>query len=110
MSGDTLALVGDSTNVFNPEPSGSESQVFDGLMKLVKSRRTGRVVVTTFASNATRLHTLGEVAKATGRRLVVAGRSLDRIIAVARSTGYLKDFPEPLSPEAASDARPDPTR
>jgi ribonuclease J len=103
----TLALVGDSTNVFNPEPSGSESQVFDGLMKLVKSRRTGRVVVTTFASNAARLHTLGEVAKATGRRLVVAGRSLDRIIAVARSTGYLKDFPEPLSLEAASDARPE---
>jgi ribonuclease J len=103
----TLALIGDSTNVFNAEPSGSESGVFDGLMKLVKGRRQGRVVVTTFASNATRLHTLGEVAKASGRRLVVAGRSLDRIIAVAKATGYLKDFPEPLSLEAAADARPE---
>ena len=103
----TLALVGDSTNVFNAEPSGSESQVFDGLMELVKSRKRGRVVVTTFASNATRIHTLGEVAKATGRRLVVAGRSLDRIIAVARSTGYLKAFPETLSQDAAGDAAPE---
>jgi len=103
----TLALIGDSTNVFNPEPSGSESQVFDGLMALVKGRRSGRVVVTTFASNATRLHTLGEVAKASGRRLVVAGRSLERIIAVARATGYLADFPETLSLESAATARPE---
>lgn len=103
----TLALVGDSTNVFNPEPSGSESEVFDGLMQVVRSRRKGRVVVTTFASNATRLHTLGEVAKATGRRLVIAGRSLDRIIAVARSCGYLTDFPETMSQEAAATARPE---
>ncbi len=103
----TLALVGDSTNVFNAEPSGSESQVFEGLMALVKGRRQGRVVVTTFASNATRLHTLGEVAKATGRQLVVAGRSLDRIIAVARSTGYLAGFPDTLPMEAAATARPE---
>lgn len=103
----TLALIGDSTNVFNAEPSGSESGVFDGLMKLVKSRKRGRVVVTTFASNATRVHTLGEVAKATGRKLVVAGRSLDRIIAVAKATGYLKDFPEAISLEQAANARPE---
>ncbi len=103
----TLALIGDSTNVFNTEPSGSESQVFDGLMKLVKSRKQGRVVVTTFASNATRLHTLGEVAKATGRKLVVAGRSLERIIQVAKATGYLKEFPDSISWEQAAGARPE---
>jgi ribonuclease J len=102
-----LALIGDSTNVFNAEPSGSESQVFDGLMKLVKSRGRGRVVVTTFASNATRLHTLGEVAKATGRKLVTAGRSIERIIQVAKATGYLKDFPETISWEQAANARPE---
>lgn len=103
----TLALIGDSTNVFNALPSGSESQVFDGLMQLVKARKRGRVLVTTFASNAARLHTLGEVAKATGRRLVVAGRSLDRIIAVARANGYLRDFPDTMSLEQAANARPE---
>jgi ribonuclease J len=39
------------------------------------------------------LQTLGEVALATGRRLCVAGRSLDRIIGAAKAAGYLRDFP-----------------
>ncbi|HMO75093.1 MAG TPA: ribonuclease J, partial [Sphingopyxis sp.] len=85
-------LVCDSTNAFNPEASGSEGGVRDGLIEAVGAAK-GRVVVTTFASNAARLHTLGEVARATGRSLCVAGRSLDRILGVARSVGYLKDFP-----------------
>ena len=85
-------LVGDSTNAFNPEASGSEGDLYDGLLDAVGSAR-GRVIVTTFASNAARLKTLGRVASATGRTLCVAGRSLDRILGVARSVGYLKDFP-----------------
>ena len=32
----------------------------------------------------------------TNRRVVVAGRSLDRILKVAKATGYLLDFPEPV--------------
>jgi ribonuclease J len=88
-----LALVCDSTNVFNAEPSGSEATVRGGLEEVVAAAK-GRVLVTTFASNAARLHTIGEVAKATGRRLCVAGRSLDRIIRVARANGYLLDLPE----------------
>lgn len=85
-------LVCDSTNAFNAQASGSEGSVRDGLMEAVGAAK-GRVVVTTFASNAARLATLGTVAKATGRTLCVAGRSLDRILGVARSVGYLKDFP-----------------
>ena len=87
-----LALVCDSTNVFNAEASGSEGDVREGLMQTVASAK-GRVLVTTFASNAARLQTLGEVANATGRKLCVAGRSLDRIIGTAKAAGYLKDFP-----------------
>jgi ribonuclease J len=102
----TLALIGDSTNVFNAEASGSEGDVLEGLKRLVCSRRSGRVVVTTFASNASRLFTLGEVARASGRRLVVAGRSLERVIAVARACGYLDTFPELLAPEAAATVPP----
>lgn len=105
--GGILAMVGDSTNVFNEKASGSEADVRTGLTDLIKSRKSGRVLVTTFASNATRLHTLGQVALETGRRLVVAGRSMDRIIEIAKSTGYLKDFPEPLSWDAAASARPE---
>lgn len=87
-----LALVCDSTNVFNPGASGSEGDVQRALIDVIKPLK-GRVVVTTFASNAARLQSLGEVAKQSGRELCVAGRSLDRIIAAAKEHGYLPDFP-----------------
>jgi ribonuclease J len=93
-------LVCDSTNVFNTEASGSESSVRKGLAEQVALAK-GRVLVTTFASNAGRLHTLGQVAKETGRKLCVTGRSLDRILKVAQASGYLTDFPETVDPETA---------
>jgi ribonuclease J len=103
--GDTgvLALVCDSTNVFNPEPSGSEGEVYRGLLEEVARHRGKRVVVTTFASNVARLQTLGEAARASGRKLCVAGRSLDRIIATAKASGYLEHLPEVISFDEAMD-------
>ena len=89
-----LALVCDSTNVFNPKASGSEGAVRTALKEEVAKHRGKRVVVTTFASNGARLQTLGEVAAATNRRLCVAGRSLDRIIRTAQASGYLKNLPD----------------
>jgi len=88
-----LALVCDSTNVFQEESSGSELGVRKGLDDVIQDADC-RVLVTTFASNAARLKTLGHVAQDTGRRVCVAGRSLDRILSVAKSVGYLTDFPE----------------
>ncbi|WP_271077748.1 ribonuclease J [Aurantiacibacter sp. MUD61] len=98
-----LALVCDSTNVFNPVPSGSEGAVHRGLLEEVQKHAGKRVLVTTFASNVARLQTLGEVAKETGRQLCVAGRSLDRMISVAQANGYLQDFPEPVDFDRAMD-------
>ena len=95
-----LALVCDSTNVFNHADSGSEGEVRKNLMRVVDEIDT-RVLVTTFASNAARLQTLGEVAMHAGRKLCVAGRSLDRIIENSRETGYLKDFPPTIDFEEA---------
>jgi len=88
-----LALVCDSTNVFNEAASGSEESVAAGLAQEI-ARAKGRVLVTTFASNAARLSTIGRVAAEAGRTVCVAGRSLDRILKVAKATGYLLDFPE----------------
>ena len=96
-----LALVCDSTNVFNPHASGSEGAVYRGLLQEVARQEGRRVVVTTFASNVARLQTLGAVAEETGRRLVVAGRSLDRIIEVAKDNGYLEDFPDTVDFDSA---------
>ena len=96
-----LALVCDSTNVFNPEASGSEGEVLRGLLEEVGKHQGKRVLVTTFASNVARLQTLGAVAKASGRRLCVAGRSLDRIIGAAKASGYLKDLPQTVDFDTA---------
>src|SRR3546814_6434329 len=90
-----LALVCDSTNVFNPEESGSEGDVHAGLLEVITGAKN-RVLVTTFASNAARLQTLGQVAKEIGRTLCVAGRSLDRIITnakAARSEEHTSELP-----------------
>ncbi|QKG71653.1 ribonuclease J [Erythrobacter mangrovi] len=96
-----LALVCDSTNVFNPAPSGSEGTVHKGLLEEVQKHAGKRVLVTTFASNVARLQTLGDVARETGRQVCVAGRSLDRIIEVAQTNGYLQDFPTPIDFDSA---------
>jgi len=91
-----LALVCDSTNVFQERPSGSEESVHEGLLAQTMMAN-GRVLVTTFASNAARLQTLGRVATEAGRRVCIAGRSLERILRVAQATGYLRDFPPPIN-------------
>ncbi len=98
-----LALVCDSTNVFNPNASGSEGAVHRGLLDEVRKHQGKRVLVTTFASNVARLQTLGDVAQETNRQLCVAGRSLERIIDAGQANGYLKDFPSTIDFDAAMD-------
>ncbi|WP_114951015.1 ribonuclease J [Sphingosinicella terrae] len=95
-----LALVCDSTNVFVETASGSELGVRQGLDDVIQDADC-RVLVTTFASNAARLKTLGHVAQDTGRQVCIAGRSLERILRVAKSVGYLTDFPEVIDFETA---------
>jgi ribonuclease J len=95
-----LALVCDSTNVFQETSSGSELSVRTGLDDVIKEADC-RVLVTTFASNAARLKTLGHVAVDTGRQVCVAGRSLDRILRVSQSVGYLTDFPPTIDFDTA---------
>ncbi|MFX8895548.1 hypothetical protein ABTM96_20660, partial [Acinetobacter baumannii] len=49
------------------------------------------VAVTSFSSNVARIKAVSDAAAATGRELVVAGRSLHRVIEVAVDTGYLPE-------------------
>jgi ribonuclease J len=100
-----LALVCDSTNAFNDRESGTEGSVRDGLMEAVAAA-TGRVVVTSFASNLARMATLAEVARANNRKLCIAGRSLDRMLTAAQANGYLKDLPPLVDFETAAKLPP----
>lgn len=84
-----LALVCDSTNIFLEGDSGSESEVEKTLKKIIK-KATGKVAVTTFASNVGRVESIIKAAKASKRKIVLAGRSLWRITDAAQENGYLK--------------------
>ena len=83
-----LALVGDSTNAVREGRSPSETEVAATITKLVKAAK-GRVAVTTFASNVARLKAVADAAKAADREVVVVGRAMERVVQVARETGYL---------------------
>ena len=83
-----LALVGDSTNVFTPGDAGSEGDLQESLTRIVRDC-SGRVAVACFASNVARLQTIHAAATAAGRDVVLAGRSLRRMIDSATETGYL---------------------
>ncbi|CUT15574.1 Metallobetalactamase family protein RNAspecific [Bradyrhizobium sp.] len=83
-----LALIGDSTNAVRDGRSPSEAEVARSITELVKAAK-GRVAVTTFASNVARLKAVAIAAKAADREVVVVGRAMERVVQVARETGYL---------------------
>jgi ribonuclease J len=93
-----LALIGDSTNAVRDGRSPSEAEVARTIIDLVKSAR-GRVAVTTFASNVARIKAVAEAARAADREVVVVGRAMERVVQVARETGYLDGVQNFRSPE-----------
>ena len=84
-----LALIGDSTNAVRDGRSPSEAEVAASIIGLVKAAK-GRVAVTTFASNVARLRAVADAARISGREVVVVGRAMERVVQVARETGYLE--------------------
>ncbi|MHC2629822.1 beta-CASP RNase J family ribonuclease [Bradyrhizobium liaoningense] len=93
-----LALIGDSTNAVRDGRSPSEAEVARTIIELVKSAK-GRVAVTTFASNVARIKAVADAAKAADREVVVVGRAMERVVQVARETGYLDGVQNFRSPE-----------
>ena len=94
------AMICDSTNIFSPGRSGSESDVRDNLLKIMEIK-TNRILVTSFASNVARMESIFYCAKKTGRNICLVGRSMQRIYKAARKCGYLKGLIEPLEPRDA---------
>lgn len=100
-----LAVVCDSTNVFEEGTSGSEATVRDNLTDVI-GRCQGRVVVACFASNVARLESAALAAQKHGRFTALVGRSLWRMTDAAKKCGYLKDLPPFLDEKDASKLDP----
>jgi len=101
-----MAMIGDSTNALTDGISGSEADVRDKLTEICANRK-GRVAIATFASNVARIDTIARVAATHDRHLVLAGRSLWRILAAAQDCGYLQDIKPPLTDDEGAYLPPD---
>ena len=95
-----LAMICDSTNVFNLGRAGSESDVRDSLLKIM-SLKSKRIVVTSFASNVARMESVFYCAEKINREISLVGRSMNRIFKAARQCGYLKNIKDPIDPREA---------
>jgi ribonuclease J len=101
-----LALIGDSTNAVREGRSPSEAEVARSIAGLVKDAK-GRVAVTTFASNVARIKAVADAARAADREVVVVGRAMDRVVQVARETGYLEGMKNFRGPDLYGHFPPD---
>lgn len=83
-----LLFMADSTNVENEGYTLSERTVKKALEEIIPAS-CQRVVVATFSSNIHRIQQIADVAAASGRKLLVNGRSMVSNIDIARKLGYL---------------------
>jgi len=95
-----LAMICDSTNIFNPGRAGSELDVRQSLLKIMQNKNK-RIIVTSFASNVARMETIFYCAKKIERQISLVGRSMHRIYKAARQCGYLKNVIDPIDPREA---------
>ena len=83
-----LALMADSTNAERPGYTPSE-RVVSETFETVFQRAKGRIIVSTFASNISRVQQVIDCALGHNRRLGVVGRSMVANVRMARNLGYL---------------------
>jgi ribonuclease J len=101
-----LAVLGDSTNAVREGRSPSEADVAKTLAELIAAA-PARVAVTTFASNVARIRAVADGARAAGREVVVVGRAMERVVQVARETGYLDGVQDFRGPDTYGYLPPD---
>ncbi len=93
-----LALVCDSTNIFEEGESGSEEEVRVTIEEIV-AQCEGRVFISCFSSNLARIQSCYQAAVKAGRKVCLIGRSLERMVAAARHCGYLDNNISFIAPE-----------
>ncbi len=97
-----LAYIGDSTNAGVAGRAGSESEIEKGLVEEFRQCK-GRVAITIFSSNISRIIAISRAAQKTGRKIAVVGRSLHRMVGAAHECGHLKGMAPFLDEEDVRD-------
>ncbi|MDJ0613892.1 MAG: ribonuclease J [Rhizobiaceae bacterium] len=88
-----LALICDSTNAMREGVSPTERSVSDSLAGLIKDA-SGRVAITTFSSNVGRIRSIAQAAEKVGRKVMLVGSSIRRVVEVATDIGMFDDIQE----------------
>ena len=84
-----VLLLSDSTNAESPGYTVSESELVDTFEQAFAAA-PGRIIVTTFASLLSRIQLVIETAEQFGRRVALAGRSMEQNTRIAHDLGHLR--------------------
>ena len=95
-------LLSDSTNALNEGISISESKVDNALSEIFTSKKEGRIIIATFASNIYRLKHIVDTCKRNKRKIAVFGRSMENNIEISIQGGYIKHKEVFITPEEAN--------
>ena len=102
----TLLLMADSTNCENPGFSISDTVVYKNIEAIIRET-SGRLIISTFASQVERMLFMLNTAEKYGKKVVVEGRSMKTNVEIAKLANMLKVRPETLIPLEEMSRYPD---
>ncbi len=82
-------MLSDSTNAENEGYTPSEKNVYDSINDVIENA-AGRIIVSTFSSNISRIQQVCECAVKHNRKITIVGRSMEKAVQISRSFGYIK--------------------
>ena len=82
-------LLSDSTNAEIEGYTPSEKNVLQSIKEIFK-QAPGRLILSTFSSNISRIQQICEVAVENNRKIAIIGRSMEHAVEAARDYGYIK--------------------
>ncbi|PIT94924.1 ribonuclease J [Candidatus Falkowbacteria bacterium CG10_big_fil_rev_8_21_14_0_10_38_22] len=89
-------LLADSTDSTQPGYQISESSIGDEMSRLFE-KLTGRIIISTFASQLSRIQKIFDLTEKFGRKIYLQGRSMNDNVEIAQQIGYLKFNPKILA-------------
>lgn len=82
-------LLSDSTNAEEEGYTPSEKNVNDSINEIFNEAK-GRIIVSTFSSNISRIQQICESAVKHNRKIAIVGKSMEKAVEISRGFGYIK--------------------
>ncbi len=99
-------MLSDSTNAERPGHTISEKKVGESISRIFAANVGRRIIVATFASNLHRIQQILDIAAASGRRVVLSGRSVIKVVELGKTLNLLHYDDSLIVTEAAMKSIP----